>query len=127
MKITVTVIVVSFVLPAISVARAMTVVLPAVVTTSEADHVDQSPLPPGPVAVASLNGFEPTFSSTFWIPLPPDSSDAVPVAETVTPVEGPDIVAPSAGEVIPTVGGVVSEGGGDACNLDHCPAMSALL
>ena len=64
-KVTVTLIVSSFVLPALSVARPMIVVLPAVVTTSEADHVDQSALPPGPVAVASLNGFEPTFTSTF--------------------------------------------------------------
>ena len=63
---TVTVMVASFVFPALSVARARIVVLPAVVTTSEADQVDQSALPPpGPVAVASLNGFEPTFTSTF--------------------------------------------------------------
>ena len=38
-------------------------------------------------------------------------SDAVPATVTVTPVEGPDIVAPFAGEVIATVGAVVSDGG----------------
>ena len=64
-KVAVTVIVLSFVFPALSVARARIVVLPEAVTTSEADQVDQSALPPGQVAVASLNGFEPTFTSTF--------------------------------------------------------------
>jgi hypothetical protein len=65
LKVTVTVIVSSLILPALSVARAMMLMLPSVVTVSEADQVDQSPLPPGPVAVASLNGFEPTFTCTF--------------------------------------------------------------
>ena len=65
LKLTVTVFVSSLMLPALSVARAVMIVLPALVTTSEADQVDQSPLPPGPVAVASLNGFEPTFTCTF--------------------------------------------------------------
>ena len=125
LKVTVTVFVSSLMLPALSVARAVMRVLPSLVTTSEADQVDQSPPPPGPVAVASLKGFEPTFTCTFWIPLPPDSSDAVPATEIVTPVEGPDTVLPSAGEVISTEGGVVSPGE-DPSNLYHTPAKSAL-
>src|SRR5919199_3993664 len=126
LKATVTVTVASFILPALSVARARIVVLPWVVTTSEADQVDQSPLPPGPVAVAAFNGLEPTFTSTFWIPLPPELSDAVPATLTVTPVEGPDTVLPSAGELIATEGAVVSPEE-DPSNLDQSPAKSALL
>src|ERR671930_407019 len=99
LKVTVTVIVASFILPALSVARARIVVLPSVVTTSEADQVDQSPLPPGPVAVAATL--------------------------TVTPVEGPDIVLPSEGELIATEGAVVSPEE-DPSNLDQSPAKSAL-
>src|ERR671913_2175988 len=95
------------VLPAASVQRAVRRRMPGCVMMTVPDHCDQSPGARG-CAWVMTPCWSSTSSST---PLTPCASEAVPATLTVAPLKGPATLALGAGEVMFTLGGVVSGGG----------------